>query len=201
MFRVVDLGLFLRSYFCVGLNVGKRALRVAARWTVQRILETGQPSIAPEVIAWVESERSFTARADYLQDLTRLDLIRDNTFENLQTAEEEMFADAKDSVGAMLPKVLQTLGKKFREKFYMRATQQRFKLYYYFAGHPALETIALTLTLKGGKPLLWLGYIPQKISGGSDIAKSKQEQVAVHDPEMAGLALMRLLRKLMDRVD
>ena len=180
--------------------MGVRALRVAARWAVQSILDAGQPSIAPEVIAWVESERFFTARHDYVQDLTRLDLVKDHTFENLRTVQEEMFEDAKDSLGVMLPKVLAALGKKFHDRFYMRATQQRFKLYYYFSGHPALETIALSLTLKNGKPLLWLGYIPQKISGGSDIAKSIHEQVVVPEPELAGLALMRLVRTLLGRI-
>lgn len=175
---------------------------MAARWTVQSILANGQPNISPDVIAWAEhSARFFTARTDYLDDLTRLDLIRDNTFEPVQTLDEETFSDAKASVEVMLSRVMQTLGKKFRDKFYMRATQQKLRLYYYFSGHPALETIALTLTLKSGKPLLWIGYIPTKISGGSDFAKAIHEQMLVREPEMAGLALMRLLRSLLARVD
>lgn len=180
--------------------MGNLALRVAARWTVQSILGAGQAVISPDVVAWVEA-RTFTAKADYLRDLQRLDLVKDKTFEPLKTLDDDAFSDAKDSIEVMLSKVLQTLGNKFRGKFYMRATQQRLKLYYYFSEHYALETIALTLTMKHGQPLLWLGYIPTKITGGSDVSKALHEQVLVRDPAMAGLALMRLLRALLARID
>lgn len=114
---------------------------------------------------------------------------------------QDLFDDAKLSLEIMLPKVLQTLGKKFRDRFYMNATQQRMKLYYYFSGHPALETIALTLAIQGGHPVLWVGYIPNKLVGGADFQRGIHESVVVRDPELAGLALMRLLRKLLDRIE
>lgn len=190
------------NFFYRASCVSKRSLRVAARWVVQSILVSGQPNISPEVMAWVEeSERFFTARYDYVNDLTRLELVKDNAFEPVMTLEQEAFSDAKASLGVMLPKVLQTLGNKFKDKFYMRATQQKLKLYYYFSGHPALETIAFTLTMKGGKPFLWAGYIPTKLTGESDLAKAIHEQMAIREPEMAGLALMRLLRGLLARID
>lgn len=189
----------LHFFLCQLSRMSKRALRVAARWAFQLAQGDRQAEISPEIIRWVEA-RNFTARHDYVKDLDRLDLVKDNTFSPIMTLEEEAFGDAKLSIEIMLPKVLQTLAKKFRDKFYMRATQQRLKLYYYFSGHPALETIALTLTMKGGKPLVWLGHIPMKISGGADFAKAINEQARVQDPEMAGLACMRVLRGLLGRI-
>jgi len=112
-----------------------------------------------------------------------------------------VFDDAKLSIEIMLPSVLKTLGKKFGDRFYMNATQQKNKLYYYFSGQPALETFALTLSTQGGSTLLWLGYIPNKITGGADFKRAMHEAVRVQDPEMTGLALMRLLRKLLSRID
>lgn len=191
------LGLRYKTFLCQPSRVSKRALRVAARWAFQLARGDREAEVSPEVTQWV---RNFTARYDYVRDMDRLDLVKDNTFEPVMTLEEEAFGDAKLSIEIMLPRVLQTLGKKFRDKFYMRATQQKFKLYYYFSGHPALETIALTLTLKGGKPFVWLGYIPTKVTGGSDLASAVYEQVRVQDPEMAGLATMRLLRDLLSKV-
>jgi hypothetical protein len=116
---------------------------------------------------------------------------------------QEAFDEAKLSIEIMLPSVLKTLGKKFNDRFYMNATQQRMKLYYYFAGHPAVETFALTLSIQGGSPLLWFGYIPNKMSlaEGADFKRAIHDSVRVRDPEVAGLALMRLVRKLLSRID
>lgn len=174
---------------------------VAARWTARAAAGDFQPKIAADMQAWVERQasRGLTAK-DYMRELELLQLRPDNTFTPATTPEEDSFVDAKTSIEVMLPKLLATLGKKFRDKFYMRATQQRLKLYYYFSGHPALETVALSLTMRSGTPTLWLAYVPHKLVGGADYAKAIQDQVSVRDPEMAGLALMRLLRGLLAKV-
>lgn len=177
------------------------AQSIAARWMVRTATGGVQPEVANDLVAWAEREsgRHLTGK-DYMRELELLQLKPDKTFTPQTTPDEDAFADAKSSVTIMIPRLLAALSKKFRDKFYMRATQQRFKLYYYFSGDPALETIALTLTLKQGKPFLWLGYIPNKLTGGADFAKAIQEQVAVSDPDMAGLALMRLARSLLAKV-
>lgn len=170
---------------------------MAARWAFEQAQGTRQLTVSKELSGWVER----IARTDYHKDLELLELVKDKTFEPLQTREEEIFSDAKTSIEIMLPKVIQALAKKFKDRFDMRATQQKLKLYYYFGNPYGLETVALTLTLRGGKPLLWWGYIPTKVVGGSDFSKAIYTQVRVQDPEMAGLAMMRLLRELLAKID
>lgn len=137
-----------------------------------------------------------------IREMDVLDLTPDDhSFTPVVTAAEEAFADAKASLGSMLPRLLVALNSKFRDQFYMRATQQRFRLYYYFSGDPALETIALTMTLDGGRTSLWLGYIPNSVAmSGADFKRAIQEQASVDDPEMTGLALMRLSRSLLAKI-
>jgi hypothetical protein len=121
--------------------------------------------------------------------------------EVVKDAKQLVFDDAKLSMEVMLPSFQNQLSKKFHDKFYMRATQQRLKLYYYFSGYPALETIALTLGIHGGYPLVWVGYIPTKLQGGSDFSKAIHEQAIATNPELAGLTMMRLVKKLLQRID
>jgi hypothetical protein len=177
------------------------AKTIHARWTLRAAAGDFQPEVANDLVTWTERESGrFLIGKNYVHELELLQLNPDNMFTPQTTLDEDTFADAKISVAIMIPRLLAALAKKFRDKFYMRATQQRFKLYYYFSGEPALETFALTLTLKRGKPFLWLGYIPNKLTGGADFSKAIQEQVAVSDPEMAGLAMMRLVRSLLAKV-
>ena len=113
---------------------------------------------------------------------------------------QDLFDEAKLSVEILLPKVLATLKQKFGERFYMHATQQRMKLYYYFSADPAMETISLMMSVHGNAVTLGLGYVPTKLLGGADFSRALQETVLVREPAVAGLALMRLLRKLLSRV-
>jgi hypothetical protein len=202
--------------------------RVAARHALQEAMGDWQPSIPGWLVAWADArgERRFTARNEQYPEMVtgwpRGYSPREITPEevgelNRQPApilnprqhelgdkprdpRQDTFEAAKVSVLIMLPQVLKTLSKKFNDKFYMNSTQQKHKLYYYFSGHPALETVALTISIRGGYALLWIGYIPQKLTGGSDLAKSIHESVVVTNPELAGLACMRLLRTVLAKV-
>jgi hypothetical protein len=210
--------------------MNKVARRVAARWALKQAMGDWQPVIPDWVVPWAESgmQRFLVAKGELDLDRTvqvdppKFDLgdplytnPNRRKYEPVQVFNpklhemphrevlpgQDLFDDAKLSVEIMLPRVLRTLRDKFRDPFYMNATQQRLKLYYYFSAHPAMETVALMVSLKNGVIALWLGYIPHKLMGGADFKRGIHETVVVHDPELAGLALMRLLRKLLSRVE
>jgi hypothetical protein len=202
--------------------------RVAARWALQAALGDWQPAIPDWFVPWADhheqrvvlawsgddetvpgkppvftpddplhtnpNRRKYEPNYVYNPQLHRVQ-------ERVTYPGQDVFDEAKLSIEIMLPTLLKTLEKKLHDRFYMNATQQRMKLYYYFSGHPALETFALTLSVQGGSSLLWFGYIPNKLLGGADFQKAIHDSVRVSDPEVAGLALMRLVRKLLTRID
>lgn len=200
--------------------------RVAARWALQAALGDWQPAIPGWLVPWSDhhEQRIVLAWSDETVPaeppvFTPGDPLHTNPNrrkyepnyvynpklhimpERVIYPGQDIFDEAKLSIEIMLPTVLKTLGKKFNDRFYMNATQQRMKLYYYFSGHPALETFALTLSVQHDLPLLWFGYIPNKLLGGADFQRAIHDSVRVPDPEVAGLALMRLVRKLLSRID
>jgi hypothetical protein len=117
------------------------------------------------------------------------------------TSAQEVFDAAKLSIEILLPKALSAFRRKFHgDRFYMNATQQRMKLYYYFSTRPALETFTLMLSIRGGLPLLSFGYVPHKPLSGADFKRSITETAFSTDPELAGLTFMRLVRKVLGQI-
>ncbi len=199
-------------------SMDKLARRVAARYGLQQALGSWQPPIP----AWAAPWWAQMERLGFVNDPTVYQPPPKKLYQpSVQTKFEpneaynpklheftpppvhpgqDVFDEAKLSIEILLPKVLATLAKKFGSRFYMRATQQRMKLYYYFSAHPAIETITLMLSLRGSYAMIGLGYAPHKINGGADFSKSIQETIVIRDPSVAGLAMMRLLRQLLSKV-
>ncbi len=158
------------------------ARTVAARWALEQALGDWQPEIPGWVVKW--SSQLFGRVAfvpEHDEDL-------------------EVFRLARESVNLLLSKLLDTFRAKFKERFYMNVSQSGNRAYYFFSGHPALETIALNVMVRGGKTTLSMVHIPHDLHGRADMTKSTHQTVVVEDPEMAGLALMRLARSLLAKV-
>ena len=183
--------------------MGGLSRRIVARWGLAVAQGSRVAYISPEVIAWVERttrQAKFTP-TDYVNELTRLDLQRPlTTFTPVPSLEDEAFGDARLAIEGALPKFMATLQSKFRDTFHMRATHQKFRLHYYFAGDPALENIAMTLTFVRGKLTVYVGYVPIALNGTADFKRAISAQTEVGNPDTAGLAALSVLRKVLSKV-
>lgn len=165
----------------------KLTKRVAARYAFEQALGNGSLAIP----SWVEglSERvkvalSYGDPEDYLE-------VR---------SDADVFQDAKDSVAVMLSKFMQMLSSKYHDRYRMNATQRSTRMHYYFATQHPLETFVLDLNVRYGKLQMALHFIPHGPTGEPLLAQSKHELEKVSDPELAGLALTRMARKLLSKV-
>lgn len=164
------------------------ARKVASRWA----FEWARGPTPPVIPAWVEEWGNRVA--------SRIAFYDDTVDVQVRT-EEDLLQDAKDSVNIMLPKFLGALYSKFRERYHANASQTKTRISYFFSARHALETFALTVIVKQATVTLALTYIPNGVSTMSpDWSKAIEEQVRVDDPELAGLTLMRLTRKVLGRL-
>ncbi len=164
------------------------ARRVASRWAFEQACGPNPPVIPQWVGEW--SDRVASRVAFY-----------DNTVDVQVRTEEDLLQEAKDSVNIMLPKFLGALSQKFHERYHANASQTKTRINYFFTARHALETFALAIIIKQATVMLALTYIPNGVSTMQpDWSKAIEEQVRVDDPELAGLSLMRLTRKVLSRV-
>jgi len=151
------------------------ARRVAARWALEQALGDWQPPIPKEARDFFHGIK--VAYLPNTEDLVALD-------------------DARSSVQVMLPKILITLGKHQGDRYYMNASESHGKIFYFFSPHQPVDAFNLTLYIKNGEAVCVFGYTPYRLNGMLDFANMKSEQVSAI-PEMAGLAVMRILRDLL----
>ena len=113
----------------------------------------------------------------------------------------EAFDTAKDSLNALLPKFQNLLRVKFHEHFTAHISQTRNRIYYFFTGTSQLESFAITLTVHQGQTFLSLGYVPHHVETGElDHSKRVEFSERGYDPDLVGLSLMRLTKKLLSKV-
>ena len=166
----------------------KIARKVLSKWLWKAVGDY-RPEIPEEVISWSDSRL-----ARYQSPF------RDRTIPITDDMVVDPLQDAKLSIEIMFPKILDSLRKKFRDKFYVNSTSRRSRVYYYFSAEPAIETITVTLDEKQGNVFIGVGYVPHNAVSGADYSRSIHRTVKVRDPELAGLELMRQLRSLLSRV-
>lgn len=157
------------------------AQRIASRFGFKTAMKGWNPFIPDWVVKW--SERTSFKVAYYSE------------------RDQGIFQTSKDSINTLLPKFLDALHKAYRDRFHMNASQSGTSIYYFFSPKNPIETFALHLMVRGGKAHLALGYMPHGVtSGHPDYSKVVEERVVIDDPEVAGLAFMRMARKLLSRV-
>lgn len=151
----------------------KVARRVASRWAYAWAAGDYSPKIPQEYIA-----RCAFAPSD---------------------PDFEAITNAQDSVNVFLPKFIELLRKTQGDRYYANTTEGGGRLVYFFAPRQPIDTFGLMLSIKGGKAVMTLSYMPYNLQGNIDFKKSRSEKV-VSEPEMAGLAFMRLARKLLQKL-
>ncbi len=169
--------------------------RVLSRWGV-RVVTAGASGPIPH---WVFE---WGAGLERQVDALRLAYIGEKEFyAPTKLLDPETFSDAKDSLNALLPKFQSMLRAKFGERYHAVMSQTSTRIYYFFSAPSALESFSISLLVKHGNVHLALGYVPARLVGqGLDYSKMVEEQENVGDPDLTGLALMRLTRKLLSRV-
>ena len=165
--------------------VNKSALRIAARWGFKVAMEGYNPPIP----SWVYEWGGRSLRLAYRE--MRMPAIKD-PLEDVET-----FKTARDSLEALLPNLLSLLHRTLKDQFHMNASADKNRIYYYFASKDPLENLALTLGIKGHMAYLSMLYVPMGLNGAADYKKAIEFRDLVDDPELAGLAMMRLARKVL----
>jgi hypothetical protein len=149
------------------------ARRVAARWGFKVAMSGWNPPI-PE---WVFARVSFAPAGD-----------------------KEIFALAKESVNVLLPNLLTLFRKTLGDRYSMNASSRSHEIYYYFSPPQPVDSIAMHLAIRGEMTVISLSYMPYKLNGTPDFSKLVELKEVVADPEIVGLHMMSMARKLMAKI-
>ena len=170
--------------------------KVAARYCFNLAMASGpNPEIPAWVFEWGERVHTAAIKTAYLDERKHYDVSP-----TLVLTDAQIVAQARESVSIMLPKFMELLHKKFNEKFHMNSSGAATRIHYYFATQHPLETIAVMLGIASRKVFLSVMYAPLGLHGAVDYKKAFEQKQVVEDPELAGLALMRLGRSVLGRV-
>lgn len=154
------------------------ARKVAARWAYQQALGNWQPEIPQEALAYFDGIKvAYT----------------------LDTEDGIALEDARSSVSVMLPRILEALRKHMGDRYAMNASESHGKIFYFFSPPQPVDAFNLTLYIRAQKAVLVFGYTPMKLNGMYDFQNMKTKTVQ-SSPEMAGMAVMRLVRALLAEV-
>lgn len=153
--------------------------RVVARWNF-RVAMSGY---RPEIPSWV-FERYATKAA----------------FQSNPKVDAALLDAGRESISALLPSFLAFLRKKLGDKYSMNASVTANNIFYFFAPPQPVDSVAVHLGSRGGKLLLDVSYLPHDLHGGVNLSKIVEERAVVTDPDMVGLFLMRMIRKVLARV-
>jgi len=176
--------------------------RVAARWGWSVATAGEQPTIPAWVFEW--GDRTFNAaiKTAYADDGYVHHLELDKTVPSMPVVptDQQLFQTARESIAILLPHFLGLLYGKFKERYTMNASASGTRIYYYFASKHPLESIALTMVVHQHRIFMSLMYAPIDLHGLVDYKRAVEMKEFVEDPELAGLALTRLGRKVLARV-
>ena len=116
-------------------------------------------------------------------------------------SDQETFQLAKESVNIMLPKLQDLLFRRIGDRYFMNASQRKTEVFYFFAPRAPIDTFSVHLAVRGGRVLLNIGYVPYTLdTNRPDFSKSVEVKGMATDPELAGLSLMRLCRKILSQI-
>lgn len=108
---------------------------------------------------------------------------------------------AKESVNIMIPNLLALLQKRLKDRYHMNASQRGTDVFYFFSTRHPVDSISMHFGIRQGNVVLSMGWVPYKISSNQpDWGKAIEKKALCKDPELAGLALMRLARTLLDAI-
>jgi hypothetical protein len=167
------------------------ARRVAARWGWSVATAGEQPAIPAWVVEWGDRTFAASLKTAYADTLPGMPAVQ---------TDQQLFQTARESISILLPHFLALLQAKFKERYTMNASASGTRIYYYFASKHPLETIALTMVVHQHRIFMSLMYAPIDLHGHVDYKRAVEMKEFVEDPELAGLALTRLGRKVLARV-
>jgi len=155
----------------------RQARKVAAIWAIREAQMGWQPTIPQEALEY------FFTRSAYLPDTPAL----------------QALDDARDSIGALLPRLLELLHKKQGDRYFMNGSESQGKIFWFFSPPQPIDAFNLTLAIRGDQAFMAFGYTPYMLDGHLDF----HGMISAHataEPELAGLALMRLVRDVLSRI-
>ena len=178
------------------------ARRVAARYCWSIAMAGPNPPIPAWVTAWAEGVEAANVKTAYADNGYLHQVQLDKTIPSMPAVktDHQLFEEARESIAILLPNFLNLLKQKFKDKFDMNASATGTRIYYFFAPRLPLENIAVSLGVHNHRIFLSVLYAPVDLHGAVNYSKAIEAKENVEDPELAGLALMRLGRKVLGRV-
>ena len=122
------------------------------------------------------------------------------SFQSNPQIDRALLNEGRDSISALLPSFLSVLRRSLGDRYSMNSSQTLTDMFYFFAPPQPVDSIAMHLGSHGGKLRLDISYLPRDLKGGVNLSKIVELMEIVEDPEMVGLHMMRLLKKLMAKV-
>lgn len=153
--------------------------RVVARWNFRVAMSGYRPAIP----SWV-FERYATKAA----------------FQSNPKIDAALLDAGRDSIGALLPSFLAFLRRSLGDRYSMNSSVSANNIFYFFEPPQPIDSVAVHLGARGGKLFLEVSYLPHELKGGVNLSKIVEEKVVVEDPDLVGLFMMRLIRKVLARV-
>jgi hypothetical protein len=107
---------------------------------------------------------------------------------------------AKESINVSLPRFVDLLRRETGDRYHVNSSTRKRELFYFFSPKYPLDTYSLYVRPKGPeKCFLVLGYMPMKLRGGVDLARSIEVK-GVSFSDSAGFTLMMLAKQLLKKV-
>ena len=147
--------------------------RVVARWNFKVAMSGWNPTI-PQ---WVFDRVAFAPSGD-----------------------KAIFALAKDSVNILLPNLLNLFRKTLGDRYSMNSSSRSSEIYYFFSPPQPVDSIAMHLAIRGEMTTISLAYIPYTLTGRPDFSKTIELREVVADPEVVGMHMMNMARRLMSKI-
>ena len=153
--------------------------RIVARWN----FKVAMSGYRPDIPQWV-----FDRYA------TRV------SFQGNPQIDRELLNEGRESISALLPSFLSVLRRSLGDRYSMNSSQTSTDMFYFFAPPQPIDSIAMHLGSHGGKLRLDLSYLPRDLKGGINLSKIVELMEIIEDPELVGLHMMRMIKKLMAKI-
>jgi hypothetical protein len=153
--------------------------RVAARWG----FKVAMSGYRPEIPQWV-FDRYATK----------------TSFQSNPAIDAEILDTGRDSISALLPSFLSILRRSLGDRYSMNSSQTSTDLFYFFAPPQPVDSVAMHIGCHGGRLKLDISYLPRDLRGGVNLSKIVELREVIDDPEMTGLHMMRMLKKIMAKI-